>query len=61
MTDRLRDVSIVDAVRTPIGKYGGALAGIRPDDLAAHVVRARAKRAPGQERQAIRVAAGSAS
>jgi acetyl-CoA acetyltransferase family protein len=31
---------IVDAVRTPVGKYGGALSGVRPDDLAAHVVRA---------------------
>ncbi|MGH9209759.1 MAG: thiolase family protein [Acidimicrobiales bacterium] len=29
---------IVDAVRTPIGRYGGALAGVRPDDLAAHAV-----------------------
>jgi acetyl-CoA acyltransferase len=34
-----RDVYIVDAVRTPIGKHGGALAHIRPDDLAAGVVR----------------------
>ena len=31
---------IVDAVRTPIGKHGGWLASVRPDDLAAHVVRA---------------------
>jgi acetyl-CoA acetyltransferase len=28
----LRDVYIVDAVRTPVGKYGGALAGARPDE-----------------------------
>jgi acetyl-CoA acetyltransferase len=28
-----------DAVRTPCGRHGGALAGVRPDDLAAHVVR----------------------
>ncbi len=40
MTDRLHEVYIVDAVRTPIGKYGGALSSVRPDDLAAHVVRA---------------------
>ncbi|MDI5967457.1 thiolase family protein [Streptomyces sp. SL13] len=46
MTDRLREVYIVDAVRTPIGKYGGALAGVRPDDLAAHVVRSLAARSP---------------
>ncbi|MFJ6750083.1 thiolase family protein [Streptomyces sp. NPDC091266] len=47
ITDRPRDVYVVDAVRTPIGKYGGALAGVRPDDLAAHVVKALADRAPG--------------
>ena len=29
---------IIDAVRTPIGRYGGALAGVRPDDLAARVI-----------------------
>ncbi|MCS7010334.1 MAG: thiolase family protein [Anaerolineales bacterium] len=31
---------IVDAIRTPIGALGGALASVRPDDLAAHVIRA---------------------
>jgi len=31
---------IIDAVRTPIGRYGGALAAVRPDDLAAIVIRA---------------------
>lgn len=46
MTDRLRDVYIVDAVRTPIGKYGGALSPVRPDDLAAHTVRALLGRTP---------------
>ena len=30
---------ILSAVRTPVGRYGGALAGVRPDDLAALVVR----------------------
>jgi 3-oxoadipyl-CoA thiolase len=35
-----REVWVVDAVRTPIGRYGGRLAGVRPDDLAAHVLRA---------------------
>ncbi|MBW5480826.1 thiolase family protein [Streptomyces bambusae] len=42
----IRDVYIVDAVRTPIGKFGGALSGVRPDDLAAHVVRALVDRTP---------------
>jgi acetyl-CoA acetyltransferase family protein len=37
----------VDAVRTPFGRYGGALADIRPDDLAAHVVGALVRRSPG--------------
>jgi 3-oxoadipyl-CoA thiolase len=36
----LREAWIVDAVRTPVGRYGGALASVRPDDLAALVVRA---------------------
>ena len=40
-TDRpLREAWIVEAVRTPIGRYGGALASVRPDDLAAVVLRA---------------------
>ncbi len=34
------DAVIIDAVRTPIGALGGVLAGVRPDDLAAHVLRA---------------------
>ncbi|MFD8865581.1 thiolase family protein [Streptomyces sp. NPDC059590] len=42
----LREVYIVDAVRTPVGRYGGAFAGVRPDDLAAHVVRALLARTP---------------
>jgi acetyl-CoA acetyltransferase family protein len=37
---------IVDAVRTPTGRYGGALAGVRPDDLAARVIAALAERSP---------------
>ncbi len=35
----IQDVFIVDAVRTPIGKLGGALSGVRADDLAAHTVK----------------------
>ncbi|MEU8617252.1 thiolase family protein [Streptomyces sp. NPDC048623] len=42
----IRDVYIVDAVRTPIGKFGGALSSVRPDDLAAHVVRSLVDRTP---------------
>ncbi len=36
----LREAWIVEAVRTPVGRYGGALAGVRPDDLAAAVLEA---------------------
>jgi len=36
----LREAWIIEAVRTPVGRYGGALASVRPDDLAAAVLRA---------------------
>jgi 3-oxoadipyl-CoA thiolase len=39
-----RDVFICDAIRTPIGRYGGSLAKVRTDDLAAIPIRALAKR-----------------
>ncbi|MEI5519357.1 thiolase family protein [Streptomyces brasiliscabiei] len=42
----MKDVYIVDAVRTPIGRYNGALAGVRPDDLAAHAIRELLARTP---------------
>ncbi len=38
------DVFIADAVRTPVGRYGGALAAVRPDDLAAVAVKALVER-----------------
>ena len=37
-------VYLLDGVRTPFGRYGGALSGVRPDDLGAHVLRALADR-----------------
>jgi 3-oxoadipyl-CoA thiolase len=40
----LREAWIVDAVRSPIGRYGGALASVRPDDLAAAVIRGLVER-----------------
>lgn len=46
MTDTT-DAFIYDAVRTPFGKVGGALAKTRPDDLAALVVKTSVERAPG--------------
>lgn len=46
MSAGLRTVYIVDAVRTPIGRYDGALASVRPDDLAAHAIRELLARTP---------------
>ncbi|GAA5126596.1 thiolase family protein [Haloechinothrix salitolerans] len=40
----MTDVYILDGLRTPFGRYGGALAGVRPDDLGAHVLRALTER-----------------
>ncbi|MFM8958801.1 MAG: 3-oxoadipyl-CoA thiolase, partial [Bacteroidota bacterium] len=42
----MEDVFILDALRTPIGKYAGALSGLRPDDMAAHLVRSMMERHP---------------
>lgn len=49
----MTDVHVLDAVRTPFGRYGGALSGTRPDDLAAHVVRALVERAPDLDPAAL--------
>jgi 3-oxoadipyl-CoA thiolase len=43
--DSPNEAVILSAVRTPVGRYGGGLAGVRPDDLAAEVVRAAVDRA----------------
>jgi 3-oxoadipyl-CoA thiolase len=40
----MREAFIIDALRTPMGKFGGALSSVRPDDLAAHVIRAIVER-----------------
>ncbi|GAA3847897.1 thiolase family protein [Streptomyces coacervatus] len=42
----MNTVYIVDAVRTPIGRYNGGLASVRPDDLAAHAIRELLARTP---------------
>ena len=44
----MRDALIVDYVRTPIGRYGGGLAPVRPDDLAALVIREVVRRTGAQ-------------
>ena len=58
----MNTVYIIDAVRTPIGKYGGALANARPDDLLAHVIKALVARNPNANVNAIEdVIAGAAN
>lgn len=53
---------VIDAVRTPIGKYGGALSSIRPDDLLAIVIKALIARNPSIDVNAIEdVIAGAAN
>src|SRR5690242_2176345 len=42
----MREVVIIDAVRTPIGRYGGALKDVRPDDLAALAIKGLIDRNP---------------
>ena len=43
----MSDIYIADAGRTPMGRLGGQLAALRPDDLAAHVLRGVVERHPG--------------
>ncbi len=58
----MKDVYIIDAVRTPVGKYGGSLGSIRPDDLLAHVIRSLIQRNPSVDVNAIEdVIAGDAN
>ena len=58
----MQTVYVVDTVRTAIGKYGGALSGVRPDDLLAHAISVLVKRNPGIDINAIEdVIAGAAN
>lgn len=47
------DAFLVAGTRSPIGRYGGALASVRPDDLAAHAMRALAESLPGVDWEAV--------
>jgi 3-oxoadipyl-CoA thiolase len=49
----MNDAYICDAIRTPIGRYGGALSAVRPDDLAAIVLRELLRRCAGLDPAAI--------
>ncbi|TAL50373.1 MAG: acetyl-CoA C-acyltransferase [Chitinophagaceae bacterium] len=58
----MKPVYIIDAIRTPIGKYGGILSSFRPDDLLAHVIRVLIERNPSIDVEAIEdVIAGDAN
>ncbi len=58
----MNTVYVVDSVRTPIGKFGGGLSSIRPDDLLAHVIRALMARNGSVDPSAIEdVIAGDAN
>ena len=58
----MQNVYVIDAIRTPLGKYGGALAAVRPDDLLAHVIRELVKRNSSVDVEAIEdVIAGAAN
>ncbi|MFN4246706.1 MAG: thiolase family protein [Flavipsychrobacter sp.] len=58
----MKEVFVIDAVRTPIGKYGGTLSTVRPDDLLAHVIKSIVERNPAVDVNAIEdVIAGAAN
>ncbi|MBC8070576.1 MAG: acetyl-CoA C-acyltransferase [Deltaproteobacteria bacterium] len=61
MVDEARTPVIVDAIRTPIGRLRGMLASVRPDDLAAHVVRCLCERNPAAMEQLEDVIFGAAN
>ncbi len=56
-----RDVVVIDAVRTPIGRYGGVLANVRPDDLAALVIKSIVERTAIEPQQIEDVFFGAAN
>jgi len=53
MTDAMPHAFICESTRTAIGRYGGALSAVRPDDMLAHVIRAVVAMAPGLDTAAI--------
>ena len=57
----MSDAYVVDAIRTPIGSYRGALSGVRPDDLAAHAIRAVVERSGVDPERIVDVYLGAAN
>jgi 3-oxoadipyl-CoA thiolase len=57
----MSDAYVVDAIRTPVGSYRGALSGVRPDDLAAHAIRAVVERSGVDPERIVDVYLGAAN
>src|SRR5215831_8239920 len=58
----MNTVYVIDVIRTPIGKYGGILSSVRPDDLLAHVIKSLLERNPSIDINEIEdVIAGAAN
>ncbi len=57
----MAEAFLVDAIRTPMGAYRGALSGVRPDDLAAHVIRAVVARSGVDPERIVDVYMGAAN
>jgi acetyl-CoA acyltransferase len=58
----MTEAFLCEGARTPVGRYGGALSSVRPDDLLAHAIRAALAKAPGLDpRQIDEVFAGCAN
>ena len=49
----MKDVFLVDGIRTPIGNLGGSLSTVRPDDLAAYAIKSLLARHPALDRAQI--------
>ncbi|MGA8925757.1 MAG: 3-oxoadipyl-CoA thiolase, partial [Solirubrobacterales bacterium] len=49
----MADAYVIDAIRTPFGRYAGGLSHVRPDDLGAQVVRALLDRSPSLDPETI--------
>jgi 3-oxoadipyl-CoA thiolase len=59
---QMRNVYVIDALRTPLGKYGGGLSGVRPDDMLAHTLKELLARNKNMDPAAIEdVIAGDAN
>src|SRR4051795_11286771 len=57
----MSEAYLIDAVRTPMGSYRGSLSGVRPDDLAAHAIRAVVERSRVDPERVVDVYLGAAN